>query len=51
MHGLLQGGLSDKPGAKFSCGKLGSFTVGAQGTVTAGKATVFSKSNLSAFTF
>lgn len=51
MHGLLTGAISGKTGESFTCGKLGSFTVGAQGTVTAGPATVFSKSNLSAFTF
>jgi rhamnose transport system substrate-binding protein len=51
MHGLLTGAISGKTGQSFTCGKLGSFTVGAQGTVTAGPAAVFSKSNLSAFTF
>ncbi len=51
MHGLLTGAISGKQGEKFTCGKLGSFPVGAQGTVTAGPATVFSKANLSAFTF
>lgn len=51
MHGLLTGSISGKAGESFTCGNLGSFPVGAQGTVTAGPATVFSKSNLSAFTF
>jgi rhamnose transport system substrate-binding protein len=51
MHGVLTGAISGKPGEKFTCGKLGTFPVGALGTVTAGPATVFSKANLSAFTF
>lgn len=51
MHGLLTGSISGKAGDKFTCGKLGTFPVEAQGTVTAGPATVFSKANLSAFTF
>lgn len=51
MHGLLTGSISGKEGESFTCGNLGKFTVGSQGTVTAGPATVFSKANLSAFTF
>lgn len=51
MHGLLTGSITGKEGESFTCGNLGKFTVGSQGTVTAGPATVFSKANLSAFTF
>lgn len=51
MHAILTGAISGKTGDKFTCGKLGTFPVEAQGTVTAGPATVFSKANLSAFTF
>lgn len=51
MHALLTGSISGKEGESFSCGSLGKFSVGAQGTVTAGPAEVFSKANLSAFTF
>jgi rhamnose transport system substrate-binding protein len=52
MHYVLAGSLTGKTGQSFSCPKgLGKFTVAAQGTVTAGPAEVFSKKNLSAFTF
>jgi rhamnose transport system substrate-binding protein len=51
MHGLLSGSLSGKQGQSFTCGKLGKFSVGPQGIVTAGPAAQFSKANLSAFTF
>jgi rhamnose transport system substrate-binding protein len=51
MHALLTGSISGKQGDKFTCPKLGSFMVGANGTVTAGPAVVFSKANLKAFTF
>ncbi len=51
MHGLLTGALTGKTGESFTCDNLGSFTVAPQGTVTAGPAVVFSKANLSAFTF
>lgn len=52
MHYVLDGKVTGKQGQSFSCPKgLGKFTVGKQGTVTAGPAEVFSKSNLSAFTF
>jgi len=51
MHGLLTKSITGKQGEKFTCPKIGSFTVGASGTVTAGPAVVFSKANLSAFTF
>jgi rhamnose transport system substrate-binding protein len=51
MHALLTGSISGKQGDKFTCPKLGSFTVAGNGTVTAGPAVVFSKANLKAFTF
>jgi len=52
MHYVLAGSLTGKTGQSFSCPKgLGKFTVEKQGTVTAGPAEVFSKKNLSAFTF
>lgn len=51
MHGLLTGSVSGKQGESFTCGNLGKFPIGSQGTVTAGPAQVFSKANLSAFTF
>jgi rhamnose transport system substrate-binding protein len=51
MHGVLSGSLSGKTGQSFSCGSLGKFTVGAQGTVPAGPMEVFTANNLSAYTF
>jgi rhamnose transport system substrate-binding protein len=52
MNYVLAGSLTGKTGQSFTCPKgLGKFTVAAQGTVTAGPAEVFSKKNLSAFTF
>ena len=51
MHGVLTGALKGKPGESFSCGKLGKFTVGSQGTVSAGPMEVFTAHNLSAYTF
>lgn len=50
MHAVLAGKLTGKAGQSFSCGSKGKFVVGSLGTVT-GPAEVFSKANLSAFTF
>ena len=51
MHAVLTGAVTGKTGQSFPCGKLGNFPVVAGGVVTAGPAEVFSKANLSAFTF
>lgn len=51
MHAVLTGAVTGKTGQSFPCGKLGNFPVAAGGVVTAGPAEVFSKANLSAFTF
>jgi len=51
MHGVLSGTVTGKTGESFSCGSLGKFSVGAQGTVRAGPMVVFSNQNLSAYTF
>ncbi len=52
MHALLTKKITGKTGQTYSCpGGLGSFTVASGGVVTAGPPEVFSKSNLSAFTF
>jgi len=51
MHAVLSGSFAGKTGQSFTCGSKGKFTVAAGGVVTAGPAEVFSKSNLSAFTF
>jgi rhamnose transport system substrate-binding protein len=51
MHAILAHQISGKQGDMFTCGNLGSFTVGASGTVTAGPPTVFTDSNLNLYTF
>jgi rhamnose transport system substrate-binding protein len=51
MHGVLSGSLTGKTGQSFTCGSLGKFTVGPQQTVPAGPIEVFTKNNLSAYTF
>lgn len=51
MHGILSGTITGKTGQSFSCGKLGKFTVGPQGTVRAGPMVVFTDQNLSSYTF
>lgn len=51
MHALLTGKVTGKQGETFSCPGMSKLTIGAQGTVTAGPPEVFSKNNLSAFTF
>jgi hypothetical protein len=43
--------LTGKTNQSFTCGAKGKFVVGAGGVITAGPAEVFSKSNLSAYTF
>lgn len=51
MHAVLTGVLTGRAGQSVTCGKLGRFVVESGGVITAGPAVVFSKSNLSAFTF
>jgi rhamnose transport system substrate-binding protein len=51
MHGVLTGVITGKTGQSFVCGKLGKFTVGPDATVSAGGMVVFSRHNLSAYTF
>ncbi len=52
MHALLTKEISGSAGQSYTCPNgLGKFTVARGGVVTAGPAEVFSKSNLSAFTF
>lgn len=51
MHAVLTHQISGKAGETFSCGKLGNFQVGNQGTVSAGPPVVFTKNNLSQYTF
>ncbi len=51
MHAILTHQITGKQGDAFTCGNLGSFTVGTAGTVTAGPPTVFTNSNLNLYTF
>jgi rhamnose transport system substrate-binding protein len=48
---LIDGTITGKQGDKFKAGKLGSFTVGADGTVLLGKPYTFDKSNIANFNF
>jgi rhamnose transport system substrate-binding protein len=48
---LASGTLKVTPGAKFTAGKLGSFTIGADNSVLLGPPTVFTSSNISNFNF
>jgi rhamnose transport system substrate-binding protein len=48
---LASGTLKVTPGATFTAGKLGSFTIGADSTVLLGPPTVFTSANISNFNF
>ena len=48
---LADGTITGKEGDKFDAGKLGSYTVGADGTVLLGDPFVFDKSNIDKFNF
>jgi rhamnose transport system substrate-binding protein len=48
---LVQGKITGKAGDTFTAGTLGSFTVGANGTVLLGKPTVFDSTNIDQFNF
>jgi rhamnose transport system substrate-binding protein len=48
---LVQGKITGKQGDTFTAGKLGSFTVGANGEVLLGKPYVFNSSNIDQFNF
>jgi rhamnose transport system substrate-binding protein len=48
---LVDGTITGKQGDKFDAGKLGSYTVGADGTVLLGDPFVFDKSNIDKFHF
>ena len=52
MHALLSKTITGKTGDKFSCPQgLGSFTVKAGGTVTAGPPVIFTNKNFNLYTF
>lgn len=48
---LIQGKITGQSGQSFSAGKLGTKTIGANGTVLLGPPTVFDKSNIGQFNF
>ncbi len=48
---LASGTISGKQGDKFTAGKLGEFTVGANGEVLLGDPTTFDASNIDKFNF
>jgi rhamnose transport system substrate-binding protein len=48
---LVQGKITGKQGDTFSAGSLGTFTVGANGTVLLGKPYVFDSTNIDQFNF
>jgi rhamnose transport system substrate-binding protein len=48
---LVKGDISGKEGDKFTAGKLGDFTVGADHTVLLGDPFVFTKDNVDQFNF
>jgi rhamnose transport system substrate-binding protein len=48
---LVDGTITGKQGDSFTAGKLGKYTVGADGTVLLGDPTVFDKTNIDKFNF
>jgi rhamnose transport system substrate-binding protein len=48
---LVSGEITGKQGDTFTAGKLGKYTVGADGEILLGKPYVFNKSNISQFKF
>jgi rhamnose transport system substrate-binding protein len=48
---LASGMITGKEGEKFTAGKLGEYTIGADGTVVLGPPTVFDASNIDQFDF
>jgi rhamnose transport system substrate-binding protein len=50
-HALVKGDISGKEGDKFDAGKLGSYTVGADGVVLLGDPFKFNASNIDQFKF
>ena len=51
LNAIASGEIKGKPGDKFKAGKLGEYTIAADGTVLLGKPTVFSKDNIDKFNF
>jgi len=48
---LSSGRISGAPGQTYTAGDMGSFTIGKDSTVLLGRPTVFTKANISQFTF
>jgi rhamnose transport system substrate-binding protein len=48
---LASGQVTGKEGEKFTAGKLGEYTIGADGVIVLGPPTVFNKSNIDQFDF
>ncbi len=51
LNAISTGQITGKSGDTFKAGKLGSYTIGADGTVLLGKPTVFDKDNIDQFNF
>ena len=51
LNAIATGQIQGKPGDTFTAGKLGSYTIAADGTVLLGKPTVFDKTNIDQFNF
>ncbi len=51
LNAIGSGKITGKPGDTFTAGKLGSYTIAADGTVLLGKPTVFDKDNIANFDF
>ena len=51
LHAIASGKITGKPGDTFTAGKLGSYTIAADGTILLGKPTVFDKDNIDKFDF
>ena len=51
LNAIATGKIKGQPGDKFTAGKLGDYTIAADGTVLLGKPTVFTKDNVDQFNF
>lgn len=51
LNAIATGKIKGQPGDKFTAGRLGDYTIAADGTILLGKPTVFSKDNIDQFKF
>jgi rhamnose transport system substrate-binding protein len=51
LNAIQSGKIKGVAGDKFTAGKLGDYTIDADGTVLLGKPTIFSKDNIDQFNF